>query len=188
MTRDDFGLEIMKRFPKLDPVMLDDVHDWLDDSKIRDSQLPIVLKLIKTKNEYSTFPPIAKIARWWSEQSGYAGHMPQGPSARSLDDWGRRSSKEIAEHMQLIRADQDRRRLTNAEIDFLVTWDTVGYFYASLLHMGWEERRVIAYVDKIRNAIINGEKVSYEAVGALELAHQTERTGRTDHISQVVPA
>lgn len=184
MQINEFVDEIKKRFPKVTEVEIDDLTEWIEQTGIKSIQLPVMLTCIKTKVKTKNFPRLGTIREYWNDQNSNA--HPQEPSYSALKNNQSKPVQDIYGRLKLIRNKlKNFDHVTNQDLDFLHAWEDILWIWESLSAAGWENHRIVAYVDKIKDAIAEGRSVGHDAIKEIIAQSDATRTRRVEHISEI---
>ncbi len=177
MTRTEFIMKLGSLFTPPNETEYEMLSNWLETNNVDSNNLPGLLGNICELHEYNGFPKIALIKRAWKNTDKIALTYSANSSywtQKETENW---TAEKIILKFREIRGRQKigitNGGLSNNDIDFLNIWSDLQGAYVALQQQGREDRDCWPYLEKVRDAVLRGERVNLQCI---QTPVQPERT------------
>jgi hypothetical protein len=179
MNAKEFTEQLFQRYgaPKNQFLMVD-IENYFSPMDVDFEKL---YRCIVETHEYENFPNLAKVKKIYEEVYQFKSSSNGGGGRDAYFEKVKEISRnmsipEIVEYVRKIR-DRDVER-TTIRVAFVVFYEALSFHYNRLLEGGRDQSSAVAYCEKVKESLFNGEKVGFgEPVeGMKTMSYQ--RTGR----------
>lgn len=170
-SQDDFIERMKKQFPK-------DVRDgdisilssWMRIAEFNIFQREMLFNLVGIKHPWRTFPLPAKIRVWWEKRDGGPQeHVEAGVygvmKADIIKKTGTFTPKKISKIYDKITEQYIGKQepVPAIRMMYIIFWEPLVTWFKLCIDKGWMEELADSYCEPIRDKLINGEEVGYNA-------------------------
>ena len=178
MNSDEFSQRLYARYGKpKSQYMMQDIERYFESLDVDYEKL---YNCIVENHEYESFPNLAKVKKIYEEVYQFKSSSTGGGGRDAYFEKVKEISRgmsipEIVEYVRKIR-DREVER-TTIRVAFVVFYEVLSFHYNRLQEAGREQSAAIAYCEKVKESLFNGETVGYgEPAEKKSMTYQ--RTGR----------